>query len=431
MSNAISTKPVKGTRDFFPEDFRLRNWLFEHWRAVTRQFGYDEYDSCPLEHEELYIRKAGDEITSQLYNFSDKGDRRVSLRPEMTPTLARMAMASGATRPLPLRWMAIPQCFRYERAQKGRKREHFQWNMDIVGLATVAAEVELISAQCTFLERVGLVPGVDVRIRLSDRRVLQDMLASWEITGEQFAAVCVIIDKYDKIGADSTRELLSTDGGLQPKTAQRVLDLLAVRGLADLEHLAGTTNAGVVSLRELMLLAEAAGIGNAIDIDLSVVRGLSYYTGTVWEFLDAAGSMRAIAGGGRYDNLLASLGGPATPMVGFGFGDVVITDLLREKGLLPTLTKQLDAVVYPMSAGEFAVALQIARNLRNRGQTVQVDLSERRFKHVVARAELESAQHLYILGSKELNTGVVKQRELSSRTERTVPIAELLDGADA
>ena len=199
MAQRIDVKPVKGTRDFYPEDMRHRQWLFAHWREVAASFGFEEYDSCVLESEDLYVRKAGDEITGQLYNFEDKGGRRVALRPEMTPTLARMILAKGASLPQPVRWYTIAQCFRYERQQRGRKREHFQWNMDIVGLSHVAAEVELMAAQAAFLQRVGL-PADGIVFKVSHRGILQHHLASLGIEGEDFAAVCVVVDKHDKIG---------------------------------------------------------------------------------------------------------------------------------------------------------------------------------------------------------------------------------------
>ena len=189
--STIELQPVKGTRDFYPEDLRARTWLFAQWREVARQFGYEEYDVCVLEHVDLYIRKAGDEITSQLYEFKDKGDRHVALRPEMTPSLARLVLAKGSALALPLRWYSLPQCFRYEQAQKGRKREHYQWNMDIIGLPGVAGEAELMAAQVAFLKRTGLnlEPGTpDIVWRVSNRQVIQYFLASLGILDELFAA---------------------------------------------------------------------------------------------------------------------------------------------------------------------------------------------------------------------------------------------------
>lgn len=427
--STIDLQPVKGTRDFYPEDMRIRTWLFNLWRSVAQRYGFEEYDSCVLEMEELYIRKAGDEITGQLYNFSDKGNRRVALRPELTPSLARMVLAKGAALPLPARWFAIPQCFRYENMQRGRKREHFQWNMDIVGLSSVAAEVELMSAQAEFLRLTGLNVSAegtpDVVWRVSNRQVIQHFLEGLGIVGDGFAQVCVIIDKRDKIGDEKTiAELAKLN--VTTEAAARIIALLDTTGLDAVAEKVPADNPGLIALRQLMELAAAAGIAHLIRIDLSVIRGLSYYTGTVWEVFDATGSLpRAIAGGGRYDRLMEIFGGKATPMVGFGFGDVVITEILKERGLLPVLGKGIADVIYPMSAAEFPVANRIAQFLRQQGRSVSVDYSERRFKHVIGRAEQDGAERLLIIGGNEVRDGVCVVKKLGGeKNETKVPLSE-------
>jgi len=438
MADPIELQPVKGTRDFYPDDMRVRSWLFGLWRTVARSFAFEEYDACVLEHEELYIRKAGDEITGQLYNFKDKGDRAVALRPELTPSLARMVMARGANLPLPARWFAIPQCFRYENMQRGRKREHFQWNMDIVGLASVAGEAELMAAQADFLRRAGFnlappgPPGTasiatpDIVWRVSNRQVLQHFLSGLGLGGERFAEVCVVIDKRDKIGNDETAKLLA-GLGVGDDAARQIIGLLDTTGLDEVAAKVPADNPGLIALRELMAYAAAFGIDHLIRIDLSVIRGLSYYTGTVWEVFDATGTLpRAIAGGGRYDGLIEHFGGKPTPMVGFGFGDVVIIEILRERGLLPPLPRTVDDVVYPMGAGEFAVANRIARHLRAEGRAVLVDYSGRRFKNAIQRAEEEGAARFLILGSNEIAAGICKVRTLGGeKKEADVPLSEL------
>jgi histidyl-tRNA synthetase len=426
--STIDLQPVKGTRDFYPDDMRVRNWLFGHWRAVAASFGYEEYDTCVLEHEELYIRKAGDEITAQLYNFEDKGKRRLALRPEMTPSLARMVLAKGSALPLPARWFAIPQCFRYENMQRGRGREHFQWNMDIIGLAGEAAEAELMAAQCAFFRRIGLQPGKDILLRVSNRQVIQHFLEGLGITGEAFAAVCVVIDKRDKIGAEATAAELAKLG-VSAEAAKKILALLEVTGLDAAAAHVGADNPGIASLRRLTELVAASGFADVLRIDLSVIRGLSYYTGTVWEGFDASGTLqRAVTGGGRYDRLMEVFGGQPVPMVGFGFGDMVILEILRERGLIPAeaQSRSLDDVVYPMSAAEFSVANCVAAFLRAQGRRVVVDYSERRFKHVVKRAEDDGAARLVILGGNEVKEGVANIRTLGAeRKEEKVPLAQL------
>ena len=430
LMDTIDLQPVKGTRDFYPEDMRVRNWLFAHWRRVAAGYGYEEYDACVLESEELYIRKAGDEITGQLYNFQDKGDRRVALRPEMTPSLARMVLARGASLPLPARWFTICQCFRYENMQRGRKREHFQWNMDVIGLATVAAEAELIAAQRDFLKAVGLVSdsGSGVIFKVSNRQVIQHFLEGLGITGDAFASVCVVIDKRDKIGDEATVAQLA-GLGVGADAAKKIIGLLDLRGLPAVEAAVGRDNPGFKALAELVTLCKAAGIGDELVIDLGVIRGLSYYTGTVWEVFDATGNLpRAIAGGGRYDKLLEVLGGAAQPMVGFGFGDVVITEILKDRGLLPeaALKRTVDDVVYPLGAGEFATAAAIASFLRRQGRAVIVDYSGRRFRHAIKRAEDDGAARLLILGADEIKAGVCTVRTLGAeRKEEKVALADL------
>lgn len=426
----IDLQPVKGTRDLYPEDMRVRTWLFGQWREVARSFGYEEYDACVLEHAELYIRKAGDEITKQLYEFRDKGDRHVALRPELTPSFARMVMAKGASLPLPARWFSLPQCFRYEDTQKGRKREHYQWNMDIVGLASVAAEAELMAAQAEFCRRAGLSVTAcaepEVIWRVSNRQVLGHFLEAMGISGERFAQVCVCIDKRDKIGDEGTAAELAKVG-VPADQAAAILRLLDVRGLDALAQHVPADNPGLLALRELLDLAASFGIDHLIRIDLSVIRGLSYYTGTVWEVFAQVGSIRrAVAGGGRYDKLCEQLGGTAMPMVGFGFGDVVISELLEELGRLPPLGRGIDDVVFPMSAKEFATANRVAASLRRQGRQVAVDYSGRRFKHVIERAEADGAKRLFILGGNEVKDGVVVERTFggTERQERKVPLAD-------
>ncbi|HUJ76294.1 MAG TPA: ATP phosphoribosyltransferase regulatory subunit, partial [bacterium] len=345
-----SLQPVKGTRDFYPEDLRLRTWLFGIWRETARQFGFEEYDACVLEHEELYVRKAGDEITGQLYNFEDKSGRRLALRPEMTPSLARLILQRQHALNLPLKWFAIPQCFRYERMTRGRKREHFQWNMDVVGQADLVAEVEVLSALVMALRRMGLTEQ-HVQIHLNDRALLNAILSQLGVPAEQHLPVMVVMDKRDKITAETMATLLA-EQGLSNAQAAELERFLAMRSLAEV---GGNLRDQPQACRNLEALTNAlgeVGLGQHVQFNIAVVRGLSYYTGTVFEVRDAGASLRAICGGGRYDSLLSSYGGEPMPAVGFGFGDVVILELLSDLGLLPKLTPNLDFAVIPFSPAE-------------------------------------------------------------------------------
>ncbi len=426
--STIDLEPVKGTRDFYPEDLRFRNWLFAHMRAVAQSFGYEEYDACVLEHADLYIRKAGDEVTKQLYEFKDKGDRHLALRPELTPSLARMVMAKGASLALPVRWFSIPQCFRYEAPQRGRTREHFQWNMDAVGIASMAAEAELLAAQAELCRRVGLKlernAEPEAIWRVSNRMVLGHFLEKLGVVGDRFAQVCVCIDKRGKIPDAALLESLSSIG-IDDSGCKQLLELLNVRGLEQLSQLVPADNPGLLQLRELLDLAASWNIEHLIRIDLSVIRGLSYYTGTVWEVFAQAGTFRrAIAGGGRYDRLCEQLGGAAIPMSGFGFGDAAIREVLIELGRMPALPRAIDDVIYPMGPKQFSIANRIATSLRGEGRVVSVDYSLRRFKHAVQRAEDDGAKRLFILGGDEVAKGLCKMRTLgAARDERDMPLS--------
>ena len=216
VSEPLDLSPPRGTRDFYPEDFRLQRWLFGHWREIARQYGFSEYDAPVLENEALYIRKAGEEVTQQLYNFEDKGGRAVTLRPEMTPSLARMVMARRAATPLPVKWFSIPQCWRYERMTRGRRREHYQWNMDIWGVSGAEAEAELLGAAVAFFKQVGLT-AEDVGFKVNSRQVLAEILRQIGAPEENFAPICVLVDKLEKVEI-SQRDTLSDTTLISPET---------------------------------------------------------------------------------------------------------------------------------------------------------------------------------------------------------------------
>jgi histidyl-tRNA synthetase len=247
--------PPRGTRDFYPEDMALRSWLFGHFREVARLHSFEEYDAPVLETEQLYVRKAGEDVTSQLYSLEDRSGRRLSLRPEMTPSLARMVLARQGGLPMPLKWFSIPQCWRYERLQRGRRREHYQWNMDVWGVPGVQAELELLAASVGFMKRVGL-SAADVGIRLSTRAVLAELLSAIGVPDERFASTCVLIDKLDKLPAAEVAASL-TEAGLAPEAVDTLLSTLGARDFASLEAAMGADSAAVAELRALFEMAEA------------------------------------------------------------------------------------------------------------------------------------------------------------------------------
>ena len=417
------TQGVRGTRDFYPEDMRIRNWLFDNFQSAARSHGFEEYDSPVLEHEELYTRKQGEEITQQLYNFEDKGGRSVALRPEMTPSLARMVMARAGALPTPIKWFSIPQCWRYERTQRGRGREHYQWNVDIWGSDAIQADAELLSVLVSFFEGVGLNAD-DLVIRISSRQVLEEVLGSLGISGDAFAATCIIVDKMDKLPAEAVEQQLSEQG----LNSDAIAAIQSILGLSDLDSLAsalGEDSEAVTELASLFDLVDAYGIADWIAFDASVVRGLAYYTGPVFEAHDRAGKLRAICGGGRYDRLLSSLGGNDMPATGFGFGDMVIMELLNEKGLVPDLPSGNQDIVIAIDEDLRSAAMSVATKLRASGRLVDLVLEDKRMKWAFRHAERTGAQRLVMVMPDEWAAGNVRIKELESGEESDVAIGDL------
>jgi histidyl-tRNA synthetase len=419
-------QPPRGTRDFYPEDLRLRSWLFDHFRAVARSFGYEEVDAPVLEHAELFIRKAGEEIVEQLYHFT-LHERHLALRPELTPSLARMVMARQGSLPLPLRWFSIPQCWRYERMTRGRRREHYQWNMDLWGMPGVEAEAELLAAVLALLDRLGVAPG-DVRVRVSSRRLLEALVRE-SVAPDRFALVCVAVDKLDKLGRDAVVSQLTGDAGLTPAAASRLVDFLSIRDLAEARRYLPEAAAGALSeLEALFRILADYGALERVSFDASVVRGLAYYTGVVFEAFDSAGELRAVCGGGRYDRLLESLGGKPLPAAGFGFGDAVILELLEARGLLPVLARGLDDVVVAIPDALLddrlrGAAIRRSAALRRQGRSVELVLGVP-LKRALKNADRAGAARVHLLGPDELQRGAVKVRDLATGEERDEPLAE-------
>ena len=420
----LDLKPPKGTRDFYPDDMRLRKWLFGEFEAVSKLFGFEHYDSPVLENEELFVRKAGEEIRDQLFNFQDKGGRSMSLRPELTPSLARMVLAKAASLPLPVKWYNIGQCWRYERMTRGRRREHYQWNMDIVGVAGVHAEAELLAAVTTLFRRLGLSAS-DVVIRVNNRAVLQAIMERFGVAAAQFSAVCVVLDKLEKLPEEAVRAQLATLG-VDDTAASGILAAMATKDVGDLTAVLGDSHSALLDLQALFAAAEGYGFEEWLQYDAAVVRGLAYYTGTVFEAFDRDGKLRAICGGGRYDQLLGTFGGDNLPMVGFGFGDAVIVELLKEKGLLPAPAHEVQDVVFCMSESLRPVAGKAASQLRGKGRTVDVVLAEgKKLKWAFKHAERVAAEQLVLVGEREWEQGCVSVKSLAEREQRDIPIDEL------
>src|SRR5690349_3568143 len=343
----MKPQTLPGFRDSYPTGHALRSHILDTWRTVARRDVYEEYDGPPLEPLALYTEKSGDEIVAQLYAFKDKGDRDVALRPEMTPTLARMVAAKAGELRKPIRWFSIPQLFRYERQQRGRLREHFQLNCDLIGEPGPLGDAEIIALAIDVMRALGLGAG-DVRVRLSDRNAVNVLLAHAGVAEEQRAAAYDALDKAGRQDWERARAGLRDAGfssetieGVRRITSRAEGDALALLATVGGAH--GSAARRVAERLEHVTSAlDAMGLGGFVDIDFTIVRGLAYYTGTVFELFDAGRTLRAICGGGRYDNLLAALGGVDLPALGFGMGDVVLAELLKERGLGPTAAADLD-----------------------------------------------------------------------------------------
>jgi len=416
-------KGVKGTRDFYPEEMRLRNWLFDNFTYASLLHGFEEYDAPVLETEELYTRKQGEDIVKQLYNFKDKGDRKVSLRPEMTPSLARMVMSRAGVLPMPIKWFSIPQCWRYERMQKGRGREHFQWNVDIWGTTEISADAELFSVITTFLEGVGLTEE-DIVIRVSSRKVLEEVLGSLGISGDLFAQTCIIVDKMDKLSPEVINEQL-TDLGHNSEVISTIQSTLGLKHLNSLKKVLKSDSKALSELTELFEAIESYGIADWVEFDASIVRGLAYYTGSVFEVNDRKGKFRTICGGGRYDKLLSTLGGKDLPATGFGFGDMVIMELLKDKGLLPQLLSGVEDVVIALDSELKNVAVKVASVLRDSDRLVDLVLEDKKMKWAFKHAERVGATRLILVGPEEWSRQKIKVKDLQSGEEYETSIEEI------
>jgi histidyl-tRNA synthetase len=405
-------QPLSGFRDLLPDDCATRNYVFARWREVVHRYGFVEWDGPVLEPTDLYRKKSGAEIVDQLFNFTDKGDREVSMRPELTPTLARVVAAHERAFRKPLKWFSIGQFFRYEKQQRGRLREHYQLNCDMIGESDFAADIELIALCIDILRAFGLNEK-DFVVRISDREFWTDFLREQKLPTERWEEVLQIIDKSGREPREKTEEKLGSlaapvfsifDKGGRSGKLDRLADGLGARSLAGF-----------------------------VDIDVKIVRGLAYYTGTVFEVFDRAGKLRAIAGGGRYDNLIGQLsdGAVSIPALGFAMGDVVLGELLRER---PATREKLEAAIkvqnnidiYVVIAKEQrrADAVEQIQELRDRGYRVDHPFTADKVAKQFQTAENAGARIALLYGDEWPQ---VKVKNLATREESLIPSNALLD----
>ena len=418
---------LPGFRDFPPEDLVFREHILGAWRRVSAKYGFQEYDGPPLEPLDLYVEKSGEEIVGQLYHFQDKGDRNVALRPEMTPSLARILGDRHRSMAKPIRWFSVPQLFRYERQQKGRLREHFQWNVDVIGEEGVGADAEVIAVALDGLRDLGLEHD-EVHARVSDRRLLSAVLSAIGVEDTRLPTAFAIIDKIERTPADQSLARLRTEVGLDEAQARSTFELLDQGGLDGVKGGFGHLDAVGAELERMdqyLGSLEAMGLGGFVDFDLRIVRGLAYYTGIVFEIFDRKGELRAICGGGRYDNLLELVGGDSLPAVGFGMGDVVLGELLRDRDLVPPLEPHVDYFIVIIGEEHRELAYAIARTQRDKGVGVQYALREQPVRKQFTAAGNAGAREVIVLGPDEVARGCAVLRDMASGEEREVPLKEL------
>jgi histidyl-tRNA synthetase len=421
---------LPGFRDFYPEDLAKRTHIFRLWRQTAASFGFAEYDTPVLEPLDLYRAKSGDEIEAQLFSFTDKGGREVALRPEMTPSVCRLVGARANALKRPIKWFSIAEFYRYERMQKGRGRCFHQLNADIFGEPGPEAEIELIALLVECMRAFGLTQK-DFCVRLSDRNLWFHYLGSLGLDEPRIRAVLGAVDKHERGGDEAFRPYEQAHGPMPKDLKERVLSFLSIRSFAALEGALGAPPAQselakrLAQWRTLLEGLEAMGLADFVQVDLGVVRGLAYYTGFVFEAYDRKGELRALAGGGRYDDLVGRLGGTPLPAVGFAIGDMTFALLLGERGLTPGVVRAADIYCVIGGAAERRAAFAEIRRLRAMGYRVEYPMKELAFGKQFKAASDSGARIALIYGADELSKGVVKLRDLADRTEREFPAGQV------
>ncbi len=423
---SLSTDPYKGVRDFYPEDMAAQNYIFDIMKDTVESFGYTEYGASILEPSELYKAKSGEEIVNeQTYSFKDRGDREVTLRPEMTPTVTRMIAARKRDLALPLRWYSIPNLFRYEKPQRGRLREHFQLNVDLFGIETIEAETEVITVAYTLMHNFGAHEEQFV-IKINNRKILNYLLGEvFTLTDENIQKVTKIIDKKNKITPEEFRSMSENILGEKTDSFVAIMNATTIDEFAQqAEEKTSSEILGVKEVRELFERLKAHNITN-VQFDPTIARGFDYYTGIVFEMFDTSPTNpRAIFGGGRYDDLLSVFGTDKVPAVGFGMGDVTTNDFLETYNLLPKYKAKTKLAICTLNATVVPFATELAQKLRKEKINVVVDLTPRKVGDQIKWADKHSIPYVLIIGEDEVKNQEYKVKELSSGEEQRFTSAQ-------
>ncbi len=409
-------QPVRGTRDFYPEDMAFRQWLNNQIREASSQFGYQEFDGPFLERLELYAAKSGDELVKeQSYVFPDRSGSMIALRPELTPSLARMVAQRGKGLTLPLRWWSFGPFWRYERKQKGRSREFFQWNIDLIGVSTPEADAELVAVAATLFRNVGLTADM-IRIKVNNRRFTEKQLDKIGLQGELLPITFRLIDRQDRMAPEAWKSY-ALESGLNEDQFTGL-----VKMLEDLDAWKSSPE-----MLQYFKAAEALGVDEYLDYDPTIIRGLDYYTGTVYEARDVKGNHRSILGGGRYDDLVSIVGGNPIPGTGFAMGDVVFGLVLDENGIKPDLrVSPTDILITTFEEAGESASIQIAAELREAGYRVEWYPQPVRLQRQLKYADRNEIPLVVIIGPDELEADKVSLKDMVSGGQDTFSRSDLL-----
>ena len=435
----MKIQPVKGTRDFFPPLMAIRNFISDNWQKSSLRNGFEEYDGPIFEYLKMYTIKSGDEIVEQLFNLTDRGGRDLAIRPEITPTLARMVNQQINSLSKPIKWFSMPRICRAERPQKGRLREFFQWNIDIIGVEDTAADAEIIYTTIDSLRSFGLTSS-DIKIKLSSRRLLAAVLVDLGLSPDSFDKIYPLLDKKTKLPPETFEKLLMEAVG-DKTILGAILDFMNLDDFSAINVTSDSVAQAKAEQKQLVDQLSIMGMGDYLEFDPSIVRGLAYYTGMVFEVHDTSGEFRAIAGGGRYDDLLKQFGGPSVTATGMGMGDCVLELLLREKGLLSDTigTGGLDYFVFcePDIIPEDDVAatdraMEVVARLRTAGFAAEFSYKTTKIAKQLKQSSAQSAKYCIIFAQEFL----AKSRNLiiknmSTGEQKQVPIQDFYEQIEA
>ena len=420
----MKIQPVKGTRDFYPAEMAVRNFIIDGWKKASLRNGFEEYDGPIFEYLKMFQIKSGDEIAEQLFNFTDRGGRSLAIRPEITPTLARMVNQKINSLPRPVKWFSVPRLCRAERPQKGRLREFFQWNIDIIGKADVLADAEVIFTAVDYLRQVGLTTD-DIVVKISSRKLLAAVLQSIGIVQDKLDSLYTLLDKKTKLPLETFNKML-TEQVPDKKMADAIVAFMEVKKFSEIKKVVkveGVVNEALGELGMLIHYLGLMGLEGYCIFDPSIVRGLAYYTGIVFEIYDRDNDLRAVCGGGRFDNLLRDFGGPAIPATGMGMGDCVLEILLREKGLLDDEIgqKQLDYFVANVegSVPPEDEVVKLIGKLRTAGFKADFSYKGGSLKKQLREASSASAKKCIIIGAEYENRELVV-KDMTTGEQETI-----------